>query len=67
MAKIILDDDIPELPEEEVRKHRDFRRVKHRYQQVSHGLRKKRLTKYRNRYLFLFVLLLLMLLVMMLT
>lgn len=67
MAKIVIDDDIPELPEEEVKKRRDFMRVQHRFQQVSHGLRKRRLNKIKNRYWFLAVLVILLLLVFILT
>lgn len=67
MAKIVIDENIPELPEEEVKKRRDFTRVQHRFQQVSHSIRKKRLHKLRNKYWFLAVLVILLLLVLMLT
>lgn len=67
MAHIKLDDEIPDLPDDEVKKYRDFSRVRTRYQQVSHGLRKRRLHKLKNRYWFLAVLMLLLFLVMMLT
>ena len=63
MAKIVIDDQTPELPDDEVGKYRDFSRIQNRFQQVSHGIRKKRLDKIRNRYWFLAVLLILLLLI----
>lgn len=67
MAKIVIDDRTPELPDDEMGKYRDFSRIQSRFQQVSHGIRKKRLNKIRNRYWFLAVLVILLMLVFMLT
>lgn len=67
MARIKLDDEIPDLPDDEVKKYRDFSRVRTRYGQVSHGFRKRRLDKLKNRYWFLALLILLLFLVMLLT
>lgn len=67
MAKIIIEEQTPDLTEEELRKRRDFKRVQSRVQQVSYGLRKKRLDKIRNKYWFLAVLIALLILVFMLT
>ena len=67
MAKIVIDDQTPELPDEEIRKYRDFSRIENRFQQVSHGIRKKRLDKIRNRYWFLAILAVLLMIILMLT
>ena len=67
MAKLQLDDEVPELPDDEIKKHRDFTRVQTRYQLVSHGLRNRRLNRFKNKYWFLAVLMLLLMLVFLLT
>jgi hypothetical protein len=67
VAKIVIDDQTPELPDDEVGRYRDFSRIQSRFRQVSHGIRKKRLNKVRNRYWFLGVLVVLLMLILMLT
>ena len=67
MASIKLEDDVPQLPDDEVKRYRDFSRVPTRYGEVSHGFRKRRLQKFKNRYWFLAVLLVLLLMIMLIT
>lgn len=67
MAGIKLEDDVPQLPDDEVKRYRDFSRIRTRYGEVSHGFRKRRFHKFRNRYWFLAVLILLLVLIMLFT
>lgn len=60
---IQIDNQEPGLPEEEVRKYRDFSRVQGRYQKHLYSLPRRKPYRLKNRFYFLFMLLLLLLLI----
>lgn len=61
-GKYKIHDERTEMPEGEASKYRDFSRVRSRSYQTLWGMRKRRLSQYRNRYWFLAILLIVLLL-----
>ncbi|MBL0912395.1 MAG: hypothetical protein IBJ09_08475 [Bacteroidia bacterium] len=63
MTSIQIDNEEPELPGEEIRRHRDFSKVQSRYRGHLLGVRRRKPYRLKNRFYFLFMLLLLLLLI----
>jgi len=60
MTDINFNIDKPDLPDEQINKHKDFKKLMHKYQTATKPLYKTPLYRYKNKRVFIIILLILL-------